>query len=94
MTKKLTNQEKEAFLLRNGWASCGLFKYRRVEWENNTQFDYFEVHLDSAYESEMECEYDRVLELLKRANNLMDINHINRIGMDEWRDDYKKWSKT
>jgi hypothetical protein len=81
--KKAWDEEAKRFI-RNGWDV------------NQCRNYYSNYSLEDAYELEMEAEYDRVTELLKRAKKLILVAGAEGDEWEEgsmWIEDYERWSK-
>lgn len=80
-------------------------RYRKQQWdveyeqwlaEGRDPYQYLYCmrnhSLSTAYELEMEAEYDRVTELLKGAKRVISKSDCG-VGGDVWLQQYEKWSK-
>jgi hypothetical protein len=103
---RLNNEEKLEFILRNGWFlySDGPKgkTYDRYEWRDKARqwtghpdhnpYHYCNCDLQTAYEIEMELEYDRVTTLLAKAYGIIKNGGLDVVSV-EFINQYKEWSK-
>ena len=108
MRDKLTDQEKLDFITRNGWImdkNGHAGRYRKKEWDDEDDswtrqgfnpyqhpYSFRNESLHSAYEHEMEEEYDRLTIMLRDAKKIM-LRSDYSIEMSEWLENYEKWTQ-
>ncbi len=99
--QELTNEEKNNFILNNGWVSHGIHNhYVKLDWyddPSDTKNWYKALDLDQAYLYELNEKYKQAEILINEARGLIGsgrgISYTIDCNIDNWIEKYTKWQK-